>query len=234
MPPLPPLIDGTILPINKPLGLTSHDVVARIRRLSGIKRVGHAGTLDPLADGLLIILIGRSATKRQAEFMDMPKVYSTTVTFGSTSATDDAEGPLTVTATTAALQALDEARVTAALPTFIGTITQRPPMHSAIKQNGQPLYKKARAGTLTTADVPQRTVQVDQIDLLDFTPVTPTTPPTCRLRIWCHKGTYIRSIARDLGELLGTGSYMSQLTREQIGSYHRDKAYELPLNLQTR
>ncbi len=225
---LPPLIEGTILPINKPLGLTSHDVVARIRRLSGIKRVGHAGTLDPLADGLLIILIGRSATKRQAEFMDLPKVYHAEVTFGSTSATDDAQGPLTPVATLEQLQTLTKDLVAAALPQFIGTIQQRPPIYSALKQAGQPIYKRARAGTIVATDVPERAVQVDHIELLEFLPATPLHPPSCRLRIWCHKGTYIRSIARDLGAALGTGSYMSQLTREQIGSYHVKDAFELP------
>ncbi|PJA93331.1 MAG: tRNA pseudouridine(55) synthase TruB, partial [Candidatus Kerfeldbacteria bacterium CG_4_9_14_3_um_filter_45_8] len=213
-----PLRDEVVL-IDKPLGLTSHDVVARVRRASGERRVGHAGTLDPLASGLLIVLIGRGATRRQVEFMGQPKIYQAELTFGSISETEDAEGPILPQATLEELQALTEADILKVLENFIGTIEQRPPAHSAIKVDGQPLYKKARKGLLIAEDIPTRTVTIDSITLDQFVPTTPPFPPTARITVHCQKGTYIRSLARDIGAALGVGGYLSELRRTAIGDF---------------
>lgn len=213
--------------INKPLGITSHDVVDQVRRITGERRVGHAGTLDPLASGVLILLVGRNATKRQAEFMGLPKEYEAEITFGTVSETEDAEGPLRPQATLEELLALNESTVREALTRFVGTIQQTPPAHSAIKVGGTPLYKKARQGTITRAEIAPRTVQIDAIELVRFIPATPPFPPTARLRIHCQKGVYIRSLARDLGEAVGTGAYLSELVRTAVGPYRVEQAKTL-------
>ncbi|MFC1598246.1 tRNA pseudouridine(55) synthase TruB [Patescibacteria group bacterium] len=208
-----------IVIIDKPKGITSHDVVDAVRKKTGERRVGHAGTLDPLATGVLIVLVGRGATKRQAEFMGLPKEYEAELMFGTTSETYDAEGPLTQTADAEQLGKLTQTDVEATLPQFIGTIQQRPPAHSAIKVGGRPLYKKARKGEVQAADIPERTVQIDSIELLSFTPATPTSPPQAHLRIACQKGVYIRSLAHDIGQLLEVGAYLSKLARTKIGPH---------------
>lgn len=207
------------LVINKPLGMTSHDVVNVVRRKTGERRVGHAGTLDPLASGILLILVGKEMTKRQAEFMGLPKEYETEITFGSTSETYDAEGPIHQQANLEELMKLTKEQVQEVLPQFIGCITQRPPAHSAIKVGGQPLYKKARRGTLKESDIPDRQVCIDDIVLIRFIPATPPFPPTVRLRVHCQKGVYIRSLAHDIGQVLGCGAYLSELVRTAVGPY---------------
>ncbi|MFH1426100.1 MAG: tRNA pseudouridine(55) synthase TruB [Candidatus Kerfeldbacteria bacterium] len=217
-------MEGNILLIDKPKGMTSHDVVNIIRRQEDERRVGHAGTLDPLATGLLIVLVGRDATKRQSEFMGLPKVYEADLTFGSVSDTYDAEGPITPSATAEQLAQLDESTIQGVLQQFIGQIKQQPPKHSAIKIGGRPMYKKARAGTLQQEDVPERTVQIDSIEILSFSSAANGKPPTAQLRVRCQKGTYIRSLAHDIGQALGTGAYLSELRRTAIGEYSVDDA----------
>jgi tRNA pseudouridine55 synthase len=214
--------------INKPRGITSHDVVNAVRRITGERRVGHAGTLDPLASGVLIVLVGKEATRRQAEFMGLPKVYEGEITFGSTSATEDGEGPFTKSATFEQLQQLTADHVRAVLPQFIGTIQQRPPAHSAIRVGGRRLYEKARAGEITVEEIPMRTVQIDRIELLNFIHYTPPFPPTARIRVHCQKGTYIRSLARDIGAAVGVGGYLSDLVRTAVGDFRIENAETLP------
>ncbi len=227
-------VEGSGLVIDKPLGLTSHDVVARVRRRSAIKRVGHSGTLDPLATGVLIILVGRSATKHQQWFMDLPKIYQAEITFGATSTTDDAEGVLTQVTESQQLQLLTASQVAAVLPRFIGTILQRPPIYAAIKSGGQPLYKRARAGTITAEEVPVRTVTIDSITMDHWQPADDDHPwPRCQITVTCHKGTYIRSLVRDIGQAVGTGAYMSGLVRLQLGDYHQRSAFQLSDIIQT-
>jgi tRNA pseudouridine55 synthase len=204
--------------IDKPLQLTSHDVVARVRRLTGVKRVGHAGTLDPLATGLLIVLVGREETKCQHEFLTLDKTYEVEVTLGMTSTTDDAEGEVTVGANPTHLT---NVAVTAACQQFIGTIQQRPPLFSAVHHHGERAYRLARAEKITSADLPARSVTIQAIDMLTWA------PPRLRLRVDCEHGTYIRSLARDLGEILGVGGYVSGLRRTRIGSYSIDQAISL-------
>lgn len=216
-----------ILLINKPRGMTSHDVVDDVRRQTGERRVGHAGTLDPLAAGVLIVLVGRDATKRQAEFMKLPKIYEAKLTFGSASLTYDAEGPLTQTATFDQLQQLAATAIRAVLPSFTGTIMQQPPAYSALKRGGETLYKKARRGTLAAEDITPRPVTIDTLELLAFVPLTPPFPPTARLRIACHSGTYIRSLANDIGKKLSVGAYLSDLVRTAIGDYTLEQSVTL-------
>lgn len=216
-----------IVSINKPLGITSHDVIDRVRKITGIRRTGHAGTLDPLATGVLIVLVGRENTKRQSEFMGMPKEYEAEITFGKWSATDDAEGPFTESATEEQLEALTQKNIEAVLPQFIGTIQQRPPAHSAIKVGGQALYKKARNGTITEKDIPIRTVTIDEIQLLSFTAATVGQPPKATIRVACQKGVYIRSLAHDIGAALNVGAFLSALVRTRIGDYTIDKSLTL-------
>ncbi len=216
-----------ILNINKPVGITSHDVVDRVRKITGERRVGHAGTLDPLASGVLLVLVGRAATKRQAEFMDLPKEYEVDMTFGTVSDTYDAAGPLHESATEQELSALTQEAIEQTLPQFTGSIQQRPPAHSAIKVDGQPLYKKARAGTVQNQDIPARTVTIDDISLLKFSSADTSTPPKARLRVSCQKGVYIRSLAHDIGQVLSVGAYVSELIRTKIGPHTIETASSL-------
>lgn len=213
-----------ILLIDKPSGWTSFDICAKLRgRLKAAYRtrgetptkrqlrVGHAGTLDPFATGLLIILLG-DATKRSDEFLKLDKVYEATVLLGSTSSTGDPEGELT---------RVDDRQPTAqevqsALDRLTGEITQTPPAYSAIKINGQRAYKLARAGK--AVDVPTRQVTIYSIELLDYS------YPEVTIRTHVSSGTYIRSLAADIGQILGTGAYCSQLRRTQIGQWSVDDA----------
>ncbi|WOB41858.1 tRNA pseudouridine(55) synthase TruB [Thermoleptolyngbya oregonensis NK1-22] len=195
-------MDG-FLNLHKPAGLTSHDCVARVRRLLKMKRVGHGGTLDPAATGVLPIALGRAT--RLLQFLRQDKAYRAIARFGITTTTDDLEGDI-LTQTPAAHLTRD--RVEALLPKFLGTIQQVPPAYSAIQVGGQRLYELARAGV--SVDVPVRTVTVYQIELLDW---RPGDCPEAELAIACGAGTYIRSIARDLGNLLGTGGTLASLIR---------------------
>ncbi len=207
-----------LLVVDKPAGPTSHDVVLDIRRLSGEKRIGHAGTLDPAATGVLLLLIGK-ATKLSERFLSDDKTYSGTIRFGKTTDTLDAAGK-TVDQRGAAGLTLED--VEKAAMSFVGDIKQIPPMVSAVKVNGQPLYKAARRGHVI--DVPPRQVTVRSLTIngwrsgelaeADFT-------------IECSKGTYVRSIARDLGEKVGRGAHLSSLRRTRSGSFSVDDAVSL-------
>ncbi len=196
-----------VLNIDKPGGLTSHDVVNRIRRLTGIRRIGHAGTLDPLATGVLLLCIGR--TTRLVEYLvGHDKVYEVTVRLGQTTNTYDAEGE--VVAERPFIH-LTHNQIEQALTPFRGPIQQKPPIYSAIKKDGQPLYKLARAGV--EVDVPAREVTIHTLELLDVA------LPELRLRVNCSSGTYIRSLAHDLGEALGCGGHVTALRRTAVGDF---------------
>ena len=183
-------LDGVLL-IDKPVGFTSHDVVARVRRQlrPAVKKVGHAGTLDPFATGLLVVLVGR-ATKLARFFVDLPKEYECTVQFGVRSDTGDLTGALSDTGVTTSRAAIE-----AALPAFLGTVSQSVPMTSAVKVDGERLYKKAHRGE--TVETPVKEVQIDEIEILGFDDAAQTK----RCRIACSKGTYVRQLATDLGDL---------------------------------
>ena len=196
-----------LLNIDKPGGMTSHDVVNRIRRLTGIRRIGHAGTLDPLATGVLLLCIGR--TTRLVEYLvGHDKVYEVTVRLGQATNTYDAEGEVVVERP---FTHLTSNQIEQALTPFRGPIQQKPPIYSAIKKDGQPLYKLARAGV--EIDVPARSVTIHALDILDVT------LPEVRLRVACSSGTYIRSLAHDLGEALGCGGHVTALRRTAVGDF---------------
>ncbi len=211
--------DSDILLIDKPTGWTSFDVVAKIR--GGIRahykekgekptkrqlRVGHAGTLDPFATGLLIILKG-DACRRAGEFLKLDKVYEATFQLGQVSTTGDPEGEITDVSSKVPVR--EEVQDT--LNQFVGDIVQIPPAYSAIKVNGQRAYKLAREGK--NVDIPERTVTIHSIELLDYT------YPEVTIRAHVGSGTYIRTLGEDIGKRLGVGAYCSQLRRTQVGEW---------------
>lgn len=197
-----------LLVLDKPVGLTSRDAVDRaVRWFPRKTRVGHTGTLDPLASGVLVLCIG-PATRLTEYVQDMGKTYVTDVRLGGRSATDDAEGPITPVSVDSYP---DRSAVDAALVSFIGRIKQVPPAFSAAKVTGRRAYDLARRGT--DVDLAPRTVRVDAIDVESFE------YPRLRLTVRCGKGTYIRSLARDLGERLGCGAYLEGLRRTSVGPF---------------
>jgi tRNA pseudouridine55 synthase len=198
-------MDG-IFNINKPLGVTSHDVVARVRRLAGQQRVGHTGTLDPLATGVLPVCLGQAT--RVAEYLsEGGKAYRATVRFGVVTDTYDAEGTVLRTAPVTATRE----QIAAALPTFLGWQWQVPPVYSAIKRDGQPLYKRARAGA-EVAPEPRR-VEITALEVVSWA------SPDLVLDVACGKGTYVRALAFDLGERLGPGAHLAGLIRTRSGPF---------------
>lgn len=206
-------IEG-VLSIDKPAGLTSHDVVARIRLISGIRRVGHTGTLDPLATGLLILCLGRAT--RLAEFLaGQNKEYLATIRLGQETNTFDAEGTIVAEKPIN----VSKIQVLAALDQFRGKIKQIPPMYSAVKVDGQPLYRRARQGKVI--DRPAREVTIFELDLYCWQ------SPEIQVRLVCSSGTYVRVIAHDLGRSLGCGAYLMGLRRTAVGNQRVDTAIPL-------
>jgi tRNA pseudouridine55 synthase len=196
-----------ILNVYKPAGPSSFSVVRTLRRLPGVVKAGHGGTLDPAADGVLPILINTAT--RLADFVhEWPKTYLATVTFGRTSDTGDREGTISPSGDTSGIS---RERIEGALPAFVGRIEQVPPMFSALKQGGEALYHKARRGE--AVDRPPRMVEIFAIQLLDYDPAS----NIGRLEVNSGRGMYVRSLAQDLGVALGCGAYLSELTRSAIG-----------------
>ena len=197
---------------DKPAGISSFGVVARVRRqLSGRAgrkiKVGHTGTLDPFATGLMILLSG-TFTRRAGEFSKLDKVYEATIRLGATSSTGDPEGEITEQL----VQDIpSEQQVRQTIKTFLGKITQTPPVFSAIKINGQRAYKLARAGQ--AVEMPSREVEIYSIELLSYE------YPHIKIRAHVSSGTYIRTLAQDIGDLLGTGAYVTELRRVKVGQY---------------
>jgi tRNA pseudouridine55 synthase len=199
--------EGRVLLIDKPFEWTSFDVVNKLRYKLKIKKIGHAGTLDPLATGLLIICVGKM-TKRIEEFMGLEKEYTGKFILGHITPSHDLE---TEVSDKKDISHLTQNAIHAATRNFIGKISQVPPIHSAIKVGGKRAYEFARKGReleLQPREVEVKEFEITKIDL-----------PAISFRIVCSKGTYIRSIARDFGEALGTGAYLSELCRTRIGSY---------------
>jgi len=204
---------GGFLLLDKPSGPTSHDMVYCLRRITGIKKIGHAGTLDPLASGLLIMAIGRAATKQIDSLAKQDKVYEAVFQLGGTSDTEDRLGqiePQTIK------QTPDTSEIQLALNSFIGPIEQIPPMYSAKKIAGKKLYELARKGQVIERQ--PSLITIYKIDLIDYA------WPLLKLTINCSTGTYIRSVALDLGEKLGCGAYLAELRRTKIGDYSVTKA----------
>ena len=194
-----------VVNLDKPVGPTSHDMVGLLRRLTGTRRIGHAGTLDPLASGVLPILVG-AATRFSSELTGGSKRYDANIRLGARSPTDDAEGPVEPGGPVPG-----EARVRDELAAFVGTIEQRPPAFSARKQAGRTAHRAARAGD--PLDLPPRTVYIDAIDVVDFH--ADADGANLRVDLRCGAGTFVRSIARDLGDRLGCGGYLAALRRTE-------------------
>ncbi len=194
--------------IDKPLGITSHDVVAIVRRISRIKRIGHAGTLDPGASGVLVLAIG--PTTRLIEYVqdETRKTYVATITLGIATDSDDADGSVL---SQMPVVAHPEATISTVLRSFVGAIMQIPPKVSAIHVDGKRMYDLARQGI--APDLPARPVHIYAITLLSFT------ADSLQVQVTCGKGTYIRSLARDIGAALGTVAHLSALRRTAVGSF---------------
>jgi len=201
-----------ILNINKPEGPTSFNIVSRIKKLTGEKRVGHAGTLDPAASGVLPVCFGHG-TRVIEYLMDSTKDYHAEIEFGKTTDTYDATGSVTSLKDSSSV---DRNQIETALNNFLGEIQQVPPIYSALKHKGKPYYELARAGI--DIEIASRPVVIHNITVRDWQ------PPVVTIDVTCGKGTYIRSIAHDLGQIIGCGAYMKSLVRRKYGPFSIDNA----------
>ena len=204
--------------VDKPLDWTSFDVVNKLRYASGVRKVGHAGTLDPRASGLLIVCIGRKATRQIDTYQGFDKEYEGSFYLGATTPSFDAE--------TEILETFDISHITAenikkTAQTFLGVSQQVAPIYSALKVNGIPMYKSARKGIAVKPKT--RMVRIEAFD------ITKIELPYVHFRIYCGKGTYIRSIANDFGKALGAGAYLASLRRTKIGEFDVKNAWDLPI-----
>ena len=206
-----------IVNINKPYGKSSHFVVAVIRRITRIKKVGHTGTLDPLATGVLPICIGRESTKLSQAIMDGTKRYKALLQLGKTTTTQDSEGEVTSEREVN----VTETDIKNAVAEFVGEISQIPPMYSAVKINGQKLYKLAREGKEIERE--PRKITIYSIDVLNID----LNAATVELDICCSKGTYVRTLCNDIGEKLGCGGYMASLVRTKSASFTLENSITL-------
>lgn len=204
--------------VDKPAGITSHDVVSRVRRLAGTRKVGHAGTLDPMATGVLVLGVNR-ATRLLGHLLIKDKTYEATIRLGAVTTTDDAEGEIVSTHPTQAVAEVDIRRV---LADMVGEIEQRPSSVSAIKVDGRKAYDRVRAGEEVV--LPSRRVRIDRIDVTD---VRLSSTPEVDIAVACSSGTYIRAIGRDLGEALAVGGHLTSLRRTSVGSYKVESAHTL-------
>lgn len=204
-----------ILNIHKPPGPTSHDIVDEVRRITGERRVGHAGTLDPFAEGVLIVLVGKEDTKRQREFMEMEKEYVAKIRLGAISDTDDATG-IIQKSKLKNKKHISKLKMRQILNSFTGTIEQVPPAYSAKKIRGKKAYELARRGEALR--LAPKKVTIHAIELLNYN------WPILDIRVTCSSGTYIRALARDIGEKLRCGAYLESLTRTRIGPFTREKS----------
>lgn len=205
-----------IIAVWKPKGPTSHDVINQIRKITGEQKVGHAGTLDPLASGVLVVGIGRAATKELKKAVGSEKEYLATIRLGMTSTTDDEEGKKTIIS--------DQLPVTGdrlkeKIQKFVGKIEQVPPAYSAVKVKGQEAYKRARKGE--RVELEPRRVEIKNIETLEYR------WPLLKLRVITGPGVYIRSLARDIGNGLGVGGYLFDLERTRVGDYTKNRALTL-------
>ncbi|MBU1032725.1 MAG: tRNA pseudouridine(55) synthase TruB [Patescibacteria group bacterium] len=208
-----------MLLIDKPAGITSHDVVSRVRRIFDTRKVGHAGTLDPFATGLLILGVGKK-TKELTNLIGLDKTYEATALLGVTSDTYDPEGVKTETNPKMYerpnLESIDKA-----LEKFRGSYEQKAPLHSAKKIKGRKLYELARSGEATEEMRPKKEVKISELEILNYA------WPELKFRVSCSSGTYIRSLADDIGRELGCGAYLTQLRRTKIGEFNIQDAVQL-------
>lgn len=204
------------LNVFKDKGMTSHDVINRLRKISGVKQIGHGGTLDPMAEGVMAVAIGKAC--RLLQFLDDDKTYLAQIKLGMTTDTDDVEGKTLSMAHD--ISQVDRGLVELSLKKFVGKLQQIPPVYSAIKKGGVKMYELARKGE-APEELEARSVEVYSLEFIDFV------PPYVTVRVACSKGTYIRSIARDLGQMLGVGGCLSKLLRERSGSFQVDQSQTL-------
>jgi tRNA pseudouridine55 synthase len=214
--------DG-ILNLDKPRGPTSHDVIDRVRELTGVRRVGHAGTLDPMATGVLLVCVGK-ATRVSEYLMAGQKIYRARVRLGVTTDTYDAEGQVVASASVDPVE-IRRAEVETALASFRGTIEQVPPMYSALKHKGKPLHELARRGIEVKRE--PRRVEILRLELTGWE------PPECTLEATCSPGTYVRALAHDLGQVLGCGAHLTGLARLASGGFGLEDAVTLDAFAQT-
>lgn len=208
---VPPQNIKNIFAVWKPKGPTSNDILNQIRKIAGTKHVGHAGTLDPLAEGILVVGIGREATKKLKEAVSAEKEYIADIFLGANSTTDDEEGVKTHTNKLENVRMFD---IEKALKKFTGNITQTPPIYSAIKIAGREAYKYARKGQCV--EIKPREVEIKSIEILKYS------WPLLTLKITTGPGVYIRSLARDLGNKLGVGGYLAGLIRTRVGTFTKE------------
>ena len=209
------LLDGVLL-LDKPVGLSSNHALQRARRAMDARKAGHTGTLDPFATGLLVCCFGK-ATKLSGLLLDADKAYEATVQLGVETDSGDLTGNVVATADN--FTGVTEEQVAAVLPQFRGAIQQIPPMYSALKRDGKPLYEYARQGI--ELERPPRDVVIHQLELMAFTPTE------LRIFVQCSKGTYIRTIAQDIGRALGCYAHLTALRRTQVGPFTLDSSIEL-------
>lgn len=206
-----------VLNIYKPKGFTSHDIVNKVRRIAGMKKVGHTGTLDPMAEGVLPLCLGK-ATRIAEYLMGEDKEYIAEITLGFETDTLDADGEIIKECP---VPELNKQLLKETFKDFLGEITQIPPIYSAIKKDGKPLYKYAREGK--ELEIPSRKVRINYIELISLE------DEKFSVRVGCSRGTYIRSLARDLGEKLGTCAHLTALLRTKSGNFTEDKAVKLEI-----
>ena len=205
--------EGIVL-INKPKGRTSFSLVSALRRATGIKKIGHAGTLDPFATGVMVMLVGKNFTRQSDQFLCQDKEYRAKALLGVDTDSYDCDG--TITATSSHVPSLADVEV--ALTQFQGTIKQIPPMFSAKKVQGKKLYELARSGV---------EIEREPVEITLHTELVSYNYPHLEFKVTCSKGTYIRSIAFDLGKLLGCGAHLIELTRTRSGSFHLSECVDL-------
>jgi len=209
-------LKGKIIAVYKPPGMTSHDVIDEIRRRTGIKKVGHAGTLDPFARGVLVVGVGREATRQLGRFLKLEKEYVAKMKLGWNSTTDDVEGEKKEIKVS---RIPSREEIESVLATFQGEITQVPPRYSAIKISGQAAYKRVRKGE--EIEMPSRTVVIKELEILDFE------WPYLTIRTVTSSGAYIRALARDIGAKLNTGAYLEELERTRVGVYSAETCKQI-------
>lgn len=212
-----------IIGIYKPKGPTSHDIVDSIRKITGIKKVGHAGTLDPLAQGVLVIGIGRDATKKLSTVVQKEKEYIAKIFLGEKSTTDDSEGEKTKNEVKK-IPTLED--IESALKKYIGKVSQIPPQFSAIKVKGKAAYASARQGK--KIELAPRQVEIKNIEIIEYS------FPYLVIRATTGPGVYIRALARDIGDNLSCGAYLSSLERTRVGEFTKENSYTLETFAKTR
>ncbi len=212
---------SNIFAVYKPVEMTSHDVVNAVRRKTGVKRVGHGGTLDPLAEGVLVIAVGRENTKKLDQYVKGEKEYLATLKLGFVSETDDAEGPIHVyksklqdSSHSSNINIPNIRTIRVCIKKFTGQISQTPPLYSAIKVRGKPSHRRIRKGE--KFELESRMVEIKSIKVISYE------YPILELKIECGSGVYIRSLARDLGRELDTGAYLTKLIRTKVGEFSID------------